>query len=133
MLRSWYFHVTHQSLIFEQYTASLWCVILLNDIMDLRIPSLDTLVPQGPYGVFYASLKRQFNEVYHMTCFFPTTLIWYHTSHTGVNRLTHPYKYILASPVICSQQLSVLHCSYKKFILFYKVSQCLCFLKITDS
>ena len=32
-----------------------------------------------------------------------------HTAHTGANRLTHPYKYILTPPVMCSQQLSVLH------------------------
>ena len=29
--------------------------------------------------------------------------------HTGANRLKRPYKHILTSPVLCSQQLSVLH------------------------
>ena len=32
-----------------------------------------------------------------------------HTTHSGANRLTHPNKYILTSPVMCWQQLSVLH------------------------
>ena len=31
-----------------------------------------------------------------------------HTARTGANRLTHPYN-ILTPPVLCSQQLSVLH------------------------
>ena len=40
---------------------------------------------------------------------------WYHTDtqrhigHSGVNRLKHPYKYILTRPVIFSEQLCVLH------------------------
>ena len=44
-----------------------------------------------------------------------STLIWYHThtkrhrAHTGVNRLTHPYEYILTPPIMCSQQPSVFH------------------------
>ena len=32
-----------------------------------------------------------------------------HTAHIGANRLTHPYKYILKPPVMCSQQVSALH------------------------
>ena len=31
----------------------IWCVILLNDNMNLLMLSLDTLVPQEPCGVFY--------------------------------------------------------------------------------
>ena len=32
-----------------------------------------------------------------------------YTSHSGTNRLTHPHEYILTSPAMCSQQLSVLN------------------------
>ena len=32
-----------------------------------------------------------------------------HTAHTGANRLTHPYKHMLTSPVMCSQKLCVIH------------------------
>ena len=32
-----------------------------------------------------------------------------HKVHTGVNRLTHPYEYILTPPVMCLQHLFVLH------------------------
>ena len=50
-----------------------------------------------------------------MMWFFGSTVIWYHThkqrhtAHSGANRLTYPYKYILISPFMCSQLLSVLH------------------------
>ena len=46
-------------------------------------------------------------------------MIWYHTHththkqwhtvHTGANRLTYPYKYILTPPVMYSHQLAALH------------------------
>ena len=55
----------------------------------------------------------KFTEVWHIMWFFAGTLIWYHihkhTVHSEGSRLTHPYKYILTPPVVCSQQLSVLH------------------------
>ena len=66
---------------------------------------------------------NKFTEVWHMW-FFAGALIWYHkhiqthtqrrqTTHSGANRLTHPYTYILAPPAICSQQLSALDYSRK--------------------
>ena len=47
-----------------------------------------------------------------MTWFLASTPILYHKKHkaqTGVNRLTHQYKYTLTPRVRCSKQLSVLH------------------------
>ena len=38
-------------------------------------------------------------------------------AHTLANRLRHPYKFLLTPPVICSQQLSVLHWTYYLLIL----------------
>ena len=70
-----------------------------------------------------------------MMWFFPSTLIWYytgHTAHTGDNRLTHPYKYILTPPVMCLQQLTSLNEFPDMKNLLYRVPQCLCFSKITD-
>ena len=32
-----------------------------------------------------------------------------HTTHSGANRLTYPYKYIFTPPFMCSQQLFLLH------------------------
>ena len=32
-----------------------------------------------------------------------------HKAHLGASRLTHPYKYIFTPPVLCSQQLPLLH------------------------
>ena len=57
----------------------------------------------------------KFTEVWHITGFFASTLIWYHThkqrhaTHTRAKRLTHSYKYILEPPLMCSQQLFVFH------------------------
>ena len=52
-------------------------------LMDLRMLSLGTLLP----------------EEHTQT----------HTAHSGASRLTHPYKYIFPPPVMCSQQLLLLH------------------------
>ena len=90
------------------------------------------LVTQGHCGVVFAT-RRQFTEAEHMTCFFAIILTWYHTNkrrhtaHTGANRMTYPYKYILTPPILCSEQLSVLHSMNKlltskiNFTGFYNV------------
>ena len=110
----------------------IWYVLLLNDIRDLYISTLGTLVREQPWYVFMQqSLK--FTDFWHIIWLFAGTLIWYHKHiytqwHTALsadNRLTHPFKYILTSPDMCSQQLSVLQWIIhwcKKFpfqILFY--------------
>ena len=50
-------------------------------------------------------------EVWHLMCSLP--LLWFDITRTNTHSKrrgeTHPYKYILIPPVICSQQLSVLH------------------------
>ena len=33
----------------------IWSIILLNDIMDLHMPSLGTFVPEGPCCVFFCN------------------------------------------------------------------------------
>ena len=92
----------------------LMCYFLVYDIMDLHMSSLGTLVLQRFCGMFHATW-HQFTEFYHMTWFFAGTLIWHHkrkwwhTTHTGANRLRHSYKYMLSPPAMCSKQLSVLH------------------------
>ena len=46
---------------------------------------------------------------------FAGSLIWYHTKrqthivHTATNKLTNTYKYMLTPPVMCTQQVLVLH------------------------
>ena len=66
--------------------------------MHLHMSSLGTLVPEGPWCMFYAT-RHKFAEVWHIMCFY-CTLIWYHTQtdkykqHTqGYSRKTHPYIY----------------------------------------
>ena len=61
-----------------------WSPILYNNIMDLQMTSLGTLVPEGPSCVFYAT---NLGVLIH-NVFFCWYLIWYHT-HTCTNTLTH--------------------------------------------
>ena len=81
-----------------------------------------------------------FTEVWHKRCF-AGAQIWYDTykyKHTNtystlrVNRLTHPYKYTLIPPVMCTQQLSILHrimhwyqkFAFHNFFTFQKLLTC---------
>ena len=116
-------------------------VILHNDIMDLYISSLGILESEGSCYVFYATrCPGYWGLTYNV--FFVGILIWYHThtyTHTqihtansGTNRLTHPYKYILPTPVMFSQQLFVLHWMNNSLISKVYFSQILFFLKITQ-
>ena len=81
------------------WSCHIWCAILPNDNMDL-LSSLGTLVPEGPWCVFYATRHQVYWSLIYV--FFTGTMIWYHTftntqahtAHSGTSRLTHPYKYI---------------------------------------
>ena len=68
------------------------------------------------HDVCFMQQGVKFTEVWHIIWFF--TSLWFdttqthkqrHIAHSGVNWLTHPYKYILTPPVMCSQQLCALH------------------------
>ena len=84
--------------------------------------SIDTLVQEEPC-VLYTIRYQIYRGLTHNE-YFGGTLIWYHTqiktynTNTRAKRLTHSYKYISKSPVMCSQQLSVFHwitnCWYQK-------------------
>ena len=83
--------------------------------MDLNLASLGALVTAAPWCVFYATRHQTYRSFNTDDMVFASTLIWYqthrqtHTGHTGTNRLTHTYKYISTPPVMCTQQLPVLH------------------------
>ena len=78
--------------------------------------SLGSLVPEGPWCVFYAIRHQAYWGLTHTI---QVKYIWYHThkhtntqthtAHSAASRLTHPYKYIFTPTVICSQQLPLLH------------------------
>ena len=59
-----------------------WCVILLNNIMDLHRSSLGIIVPVEPCFVFCAKGVK-FTEVRHIMSFLASTLIWNHTPDTN--------------------------------------------------
>ena len=89
--------------------------VILLSVMDLNLSILDTLVPAAPFCVFYGTRNQIYRSFDTYNIVSATTLIWYHinvqihTGHTGTNRLTHMYKYILTAPVTCTQQLPTLH------------------------
>ena len=88
------------------WSRHIWYAILLNDNMDLQISSLGTLVPKGPWCVFYATRRQVYWGLTHM--FFTGTLIWYythththtHTQHTHTHNThthTHTHTHTLMS------------------------------------
>ena len=101
------------------FSLAVWVVTphlicyLLNDMMDLLKSSPGTLVPEGPWCVFYATGCQVYWDL--------TLVLWLDVTHTNTDthtkthstlrasRFTHPYKYIFTPPVMCSQQLSLLH------------------------
>ena len=104
---------------------------------DLHLSNLSTLVPEAPYYAFYETRRQVYCGFDTDDMAFSRTLIWYHTrkqihtAHIGAKRLTH--KYILTTPLMCSQQLSALNESLTDIRnLLYRDSQYLCFSKITD-
>ena len=73
------------------WPPDIWCVILLNDIMDLHMLSLVTLVPEGPWYVFYATRHQVYWGLTHNVAFCCySTLIWYQ-AHTSTHTHTHTH------------------------------------------
>ena len=87
-----------------------WSHHMIN--MDLHISSLGTLVPEGPWCMFFATRHQVYWGLtqcgFLLVLGFDITHKTY-TTHSGAGRLTHPYKFIFESPVICSQQLPLLY------------------------
>ena len=83
--------------------------------MDLNFLSLGTLVIAAPCCVFYATMYWIYCRFDTDGIVFAIILIWchkhrqIHIEHTGTNIFTQTYKYILTPPVMCAQQLPLLH------------------------
>ena len=91
------------------WSLHIWCAILLNDNMDLHMSGLGTLVPEGPWCVFYATRHQVYWGLTHNVIFY-----WYshlishkhthtHThTHTQIHtiRLTHP---LYLHHLLCAQ------------------------------
>ena len=94
------------------WSCHICCGILLNDIMDLHMSSFGTLVPEGPWCVFYATRHQVYWGLAHLIFYWCSDLITHtHTytkiHSTGTSGLTHPYN-IFTSLVTSSQQLSLI-------------------------
>ena len=70
------------------WSSYIWCVILVNDIMDLFMSSLGTLVPEGPCCVFYATRRQVRSDT---SCGF-LLVLWFNITHTRTHARTHTYK-----------------------------------------
>ena len=99
------------------WSCYVWYAILFNNFMDQEKSRRDTLVPEWPWYVFYGTSCQVYWGLRHHVVFCwdsdLITFIHIHTStlrhiaHSEVSRMTHPYKYIFAPPVMCSQKLSL--------------------------
>ena len=59
--------------------CSTTCVILLNDVTDLHLLSLGTILPEAPWYVFYATRCQVYCRFDTDDMAFASTLILYHT------------------------------------------------------
>ena len=95
------------------WSRHIWCAILLNDDMDLHMSSYGTLVPEGPWCVFYAIRHQVYWSLTHNVVLYWFSDLISHTkiqrAHSGAGRLTHPYTYIFTPLVMCLQQLPLLN------------------------
>ena len=66
------------------WSHHIWCAILLNDIINLHMSSLGTLVPEGPWYLFYAKRRQVYWGLTHNVVF-----CWY--SNLILRTQTHTY------------------------------------------
>ena len=110
-----------------------WCAILLNDIMNLHMSSLDTFVSERPWCVFYSTRSQFYWGLTHVVFHWNSDLISHTQTHTkthtkthstfGASRLTSPYKYIFTPTVIYSEQLFTFHNVFSFQKLFQGIIQ----------
>ena len=97
----------------NRWSCHIWCVILLNDNMDLYMSSLGTLVPEGPWCVFHATRRQVYWSLTHNVVF-----DWYsdfisitHSTHnTFKGQQTNAHINIYLHHLLCA------HSSYLYFI-----------------
>ena len=117
------------------WSCYFWCFILINDIMDLHMFNLGTLVSEGPCSKASSLIRSDIYACYVGTLILYPTHIQRHTTHTEADSITHPYNHInvhLTPPVIWLQQLSVLHRMSNSLISKIYFQECLFFSKITQ-
>ena len=66
-------------------TKCCWCAVLLS-IMDLCMSSLGTLVPEGPWGVFYATRCQVYWGLTHSVVLL--LILWFDITHTNTHTHT---------------------------------------------
>ena len=96
------------------WSRHIWCAILLNDNMELHMSSLGTLVPEGPWCVFYATRRQVYWGLTHNVVFY-----WY----SNLILQTHKHTQHTQGPVdwhthinICLHHLLCAHSSYLRWL-----------------
>ena len=89
------------------WSRHIWCAILLKDNMDLHRSSLGTLIPEGPWRVFYAKRSQVYWGLTHNVVFY-----WYsdlisqtykHTRHTQGQADWHTHINVYLHHLLCAQ------------------------------
>ena len=73
-----------------------------------------TLAPELPCCVFYATSPQVYTRWsdtrwFLLVLWFDITHPQAHTARLAASKLTHPYRYIFTPPVMCSQQVPLIH------------------------
>ena len=85
--------------------------------MDLNLLRLDTLIPAVSCCEFYAKNHQLYVLMFDtddiIFCWYSDFILhtqeYIHSGHTGINRLTETFRYILTPHVLWTHQLPVLH------------------------
>ena len=77
-------------------SCHIWCAVLLNDNMDLHMSSLGTLVPEGPWCVFYATRRQVYWGLTHNVVFYWYSDLISHT-HKHANLYIYTTCYVLTA------------------------------------
>ena len=111
-------------------TRHIWCVILLNGVMDLNMLRLVTSTTRTLWSLLCNKvsvyLRSNIWRSFLLVLWFAIIQTNKDTAHIGANRITYPYKCILMTPVLWSQHLSILNSiNNKKFTLQSSAMSCL--------
>ena len=110
------------------WSCDIWCAFFLNDIMDVHMSSLKTLM--------HVLCSKTSSLLRSDMWFFAGTLIWHHaltnthmqrhTAHSGASILTHPYKCYLHqfscahnSYLYCTEWRICIYQTFTSYIVFF--------------
>ena len=89
------------------WSHHIWCAILLNNNMGLHMSSVGTLVPEGPWCVFYATRRQVYwGRTHNVIFYWYSDLIWQthiHTQYTQGPVDWHTHINVYLHHLLCAQ------------------------------